>query len=103
MKIIKRNGKKEKFNENKIINAIEMAYLDVDDELDDIVDIDETVSTFYRKDTTPMFPITLRNMKSCDGCGEFFNKGFIIDNVDFYCKSCATKDFINYLSQRKEN
>ena len=35
MKIIKRNGKKEKFNENKIINAIEMAYLDVDDELDD--------------------------------------------------------------------
>lgn len=35
MKIIKRNGKKEKFNENKIMNAIEMAYLDVDDELDD--------------------------------------------------------------------
>lgn len=35
MKIIKRNGKKEKFNENKIINAIEMAYLDIDDELDD--------------------------------------------------------------------
>lgn len=46
--------------------------------------------------------VKYKHYKECTQCKEIFNKGFLINSKDFYCKSCAKKDFLNYMNLRKK-
>lgn len=50
---------------------------------------------------TTIQPIAFLDYKKCGGCGEFYDSGFLLDNV-FRCKKCTIDDFSNYLKNNKE-
>lgn len=55
----------------------------------------------YSNDHTVLKPIKLDkdSIRSCDNCGEYQSKGFMIDDR-FLCKECTKKDFKEYLKRR---
>ena len=66
-------------------------------EIDVINNVPEA-KDFSRSNNTTIFPVTLRQPRQCCGCDEFHTNGFIIDDIDFYCKLCAVKDFKKFLN-----
>lgn len=50
---------------------------------------------------TKIQPVMYIDYKKCEGCGEFFDSGFLLDDI-FRCKACAIEDFSKYLINNKK-
>lgn len=51
---------------------------------------------FVRSPNTTIEAFCDNDYSRCNNCKEYYNTGFLIDNV-FYCRECAQKDFENYI------
>ena len=75
----------------------------LDKEIDKVSkeDIKPEVLKFNRNPETTILPVHLRLPRICEKCEASVEKGFIIDEDEFYCKKCASEDFIDYIKGGK--
>lgn len=85
-------------NTNTIINN---QYINTDKERPSMINTKSSrknnkKNLFVRSPNTTIEAFCDDNYSRCNNCKEYYNTGFLIDNV-FYCRECAQKDFENYI------
>lgn len=109
---IENNIEDKKASSKKIINELVKNISKIQTNLDkNINDISKSKSAHIVKSRnknklcttgdTIIQPIYNTEYIRCEGCGEFFNSGFLLDNV-FRCKTCTMEDFQKYLNKNKK-
>lgn len=53
-------------------------------------------------DNSIIKPIMMLNFKKCYKCKEYYDTGFMVDNI-FLCKDCTKEDVMNYINKNRKD
>lgn len=88
-------------NKNKdVINSIKENTQKLNNKIDNKID-----QTNFHDGSTSIQPIILSGNKliPCECCGQLFNRGFMLNDEEFYCKECLKLDFKKYIQSRRNS
>ena len=92
--------KETKFVVNSIVDNVKKLQKSVDSNISEIENEKDSINISTRD--TVISPIAYKHKHQCYVCEQYYETGFIVDEAHFYCKSCISKDFKNFLNNRRE-